>query len=908
MHRTEIDESDYAELFEASSFSAAYNAAENSALYLKDFLKQTQNKINNEFLEGGSVVQAVHKRAWIIDQILTYLWQDFGLSGSKDIVLVAVGGYGRGELHPHSDVDLLILLKNDKHSHHIEAIEQFLRCLWDIGIDLGHSVRTLTQCLEEAQKDVTIATNLIESRVISGPQKLFTQLQNKTQWDATWTSKDFFKAKRQEQTLRHEKHNYTEYNLEPDLKNAPGGLRDIQTIGWVAKRHFDVDSVKLLIQQGFLSQFEFNALEAGQRFLWELRFHLHVLSGRGENKLLFDYQCTIAEKMGLEDGDNSLAVEQLMKRYYRTALALSELNDVLLQHFSEIILEDDIAIEITPINERFQLRNGYMEAVDEAIFRNHPPALLEIFTLMAQIEELKGVRASTIRQIRDNRHLITDEFRNTPENCQQFMALLKSPYRLFSHLRQMKRYGILGRYIPAFGAVIGQMQYDLFHIYTVDAHTLLTIKNMRRFRYDAEKKRFPIVYYIVKQLPNIEVLYLAGLFHDIAKGRGGDHSELGQIDAVEFAQLHELSSQNTRLLAWLVENHLTMSMTAQKKDLTDPDIIHSFAEKIGDEQRLDYLYALTVADICATNPNLWTGWKATLLRQLYTETKRALRRGLSNPVDKKERLSETRAQALIRIEHQLIEHPGPNQQNIQDMEAQLQSIWDTLGDDYFLRESAADIAWHTPAIANHDRPDEPLVLVRETTDRKFEGGTQIFVYTQDKPNLFAATVAVLTQLRLNIEDSRIITSTSNFSLDTYIVLEEDGSPIGDNPKRIAQIKQSLIADLQDTSSYPEIINRRIPRQLKHFDIRTQVSLRNSKRHPYSILELSTLDRPGLLAQVGAILVQYNVQLRHARIATLGERVEDVFFITDENDQPFCDTPLAKRLEQAFCEQFDTLEQ
>ncbi|PCJ13380.1 MAG: [protein-PII] uridylyltransferase [Gammaproteobacteria bacterium] len=898
MHRTEINESNYVDLFELSSFSSAYQANENKALYLKAFLNQAQSTINDEFIAGGSVVQAVQKRAWLIDQLLTYLWNEFGFEQAKDIALVAVGGYGRGELHPHSDIDLLVLFKNDKHTHHIEAVEEFLRLLWDIGIDLGHSVRTLAQCIEEARKDVTIATNLIESRIISGPKKLFTQLQNKTQWDATWTSKEFFKAKRQEQNLRHEKHNYTEYNLEPDLKNAPGGLRDIQSIGWVAKRHFDTSSIQQLIEQGFLSPFEFNALEAGQNFLWELRYHLHILSGRGENKLLFDYQCTIAEKMGLSDCDNSLAVEQLMKRYYRTALALSELNDVLLQHFNEIILEDDLEVEITPINERFQLRNGYMEAVDEAIFRTHPPALLEVFTLMAHIPDLKGVRASTIRQIRDNRHLITEEFRNTPENCQQFMALLKSPYRLFSHLRQMKRYGILGRYIPAFGAVIGQMQYDLFHIYTVDAHTLLAIKNMRRFRYDEEKKRFPIVYYIVKQLPHIEILYLAGLFHDIAKGRGGDHSELGQIDAVEFAQLHDISSKNTRLLAWLVENHLIMSVTAQKKDLSDPDIIHRFAEKVGDETHLDYLYALTVADICATNPSLWTGWKATLLRQLYTETKRALRRGLSTPVDKKERLSETRTEALIRIGHQ----------GVEVAESKIQVLWDDLGEDYFLRESATDIAWHTPAIVNHPHPDQPLVLIRETTDRKFEGGTQIFVYTEDKTHLFAATVAVLTQLGLTIEDARIITSNSNFSLDTYIVLEEDGTPIGDNPGRITAIKQSLTTAIQDTSSYPEIINRRIPRQLKHFDIRTQVSLRDSARHPYSILELSTLDRPGLLAQISAIFVRFQVQLRNARIATLGERAEDVFFLTDQNDQPFCDTPLAKQLEQAFCDQFDTLEQ
>lgn len=886
------------ELFDLEKFSSEYQNSDKKIVFLKDFLRQKQDIVNDEFFNAGSVIRAVRKRSWLTDQVLLFLWSDHDLGKAKDVALIAVGGYGRGELHPHSDVDLLILFKNEKHTHHVEAIEKFIQQLWDCGIEIGHSVRTLDQCIEEAYNDVTVATNLLESRIISGPKRLYNNLMARFGNNQTWTSKDFFKAKLEEQKERHAKHNDTEYNLEPDLKNSPGGLRDIQTISWIAKRHFEVKTLSDLVEQNFISQFEYNALEAGQKFLWEIRYHLHVLTGRGENKLLFDYQRTLAEKMGFEDTDKSLAVEQLMKRYYRTALALSELNDVLMQAYNETILGDELGNEIIPINERFQLRDGYMEAVDETIFRNHPPALLEVFTLMANAPQLKGVRANTIRQIRDNRHLVDEEFRKNPENSRQFMAFLKSPYRVFSHLRQMKRYGILGRYIPAFGAVIGQMQYDLFHIYTVDAHTLLTIKNMRRFRYDEEKKRFPIVYYIVKQLSNIEVLYIAGLFHDIAKGRGGDHSTLGAQEVQEFAQLHDISSQNTRLLTWLVQNHLLMSMTAQKKDLTDPEVIQNFAETIGDEIHLDYLYVLTVADICATNPDLWTGWKATLLRQLYTEAKRALRRGLSNPIDRNELIAEKRAEALIRME----------QNGFEEMAGQAQKIWDNLGDDYFLRESAADIAWHTPAIVQHQDSNRPLILLRETTDRKFEGGSQIFVYTEDKSNLFAATVAVLTQLGLDIEDARIITSTSNFSLDTYVVLEEDGSAIGENPQRIELIIRSLRAALEDAEAYPEIVKRRIPRQLKHFDINTQVNIRDSDRHSHTVLELSTLDRPGLLAQIGAILMKFKLQLRNARIATLGERAEDVFFITDEHGKTFGNTALANQLKDALCEQFDTLDQ
>lgn len=865
--------------------------------FVRQYLKDKQSIIDDQFAQGASVAKLLEQRALLVDHVLSILWRFFIGEQNKNIVLIAVGGYGRQELHPCSDVDILILVENHQRETLETAIESFLQILWDIGLDIGHAVRTPEECFEQAKKDISIATNLMESRCIIGDHSLFETMKLETAADKIWPSKAFFKAKLKEQKLRHRKHNNTEYNLEPDIKKAPGGLRDIQMIGWIAKRILGIQDLSDVVKPGLITENEFKILSTCEEFLWQVRYHLHLLTERNENKLLFDYQKELANRFGFQDSEKNLAVEQFMKKYYRTALTVSEFNDVMLQSFDEVLFQHNITQDIAVINERFQIRNGMIETVNEHVFSDTPSALLEMFVHMAHSKKIHGVRASTIRQIRSHRHLIDKSFRTKQENNRLFMQLLQNPNTLFAVLRCMKRYGVLGRYLPAFGQVIGQMQYDLFHIYTVDAHTLLVIKNMRRFHHPEQEQQYPIAHHLVKELPKLEVLYLSGLFHDIGKGRGGDHSELGAQDALAFAQQHGLSRSESRLLAWLVANHLIMSVTAQKQDISDPAIVQKFAERIGDELHLNYLYVLTIADICATNPELWNGWRATLLRQLYSETKRALRRGLGNPIDKNERISEIRQEALYKLSKQ-------TQQNATEL---VLPIWEYLGDDYFLRNSANDIAWHTQAIIDHGNKTTPLVLIGETNELKYEGGTQIFIYTQDKPNLFAVTVAVLDTLSLNIVDARVMTSQTDFSLDTYIVLEEDGSPIGNNPKRIQQIRDCLVTTLTDESNYPEIVNRRIPRQLKHFDIKTNVVIRDSANHPYTILELNTLDRPGFLAKFGAILMQHKVELINARIATLGERVEDVFFLVDENHQPFGNTPLSQKLENALREQLDKLD-
>ena len=877
-------------------FTQSLTNADIPSQFVRQYLTEHQETINNQFLKGMPVTELLNQRADLIDHALSMLWHFFMGENNQNIALIAVGGYGRRELHPCSDVDILILAADQQLEDYQTRIESFLQLLWDIGLDIGHAVRTPKECYEHAREDISICTNLMESRCIIGDETLFENIIIQTASDKIWPTIDFFNAKLKEQKLRHKKHNNTEYNLEPDIKKAPGGLRDLQMIAWLAKRILGIKSLKDVIKPGLISENEYETLRTSEEFLWQVRYHLHLMTGRNENKLLFDYQKNLADKLGFQDCDGSLAVEQFMRKYYRTALTVSEFNDVILTSFAEALFQQNIKQDIRPINQRFQIRNDLIETMNEHVFQDSPSALLEIFVLLAHDTSIKGVHPATIRQVRIYRHLIDQSFRENPENNKLFMQLFINSHTLFSVMRRMKRYGVLGRYLPAFGKVIGQMQYDLFHIYTVDAHTLLVIKNMRQFRHPEYKQQFPIAHRIIKVLPKREILYLSGLFHDIGKGRGGDHSELGAIDALEFSQQHGLSTSEARLVAWLVKNHLVMSITAQKKDISDPEIVQKFAERVGDELHLNYLYILTIADISATNPELWNGWRASLLRQLYSETKRALRRGLGNPIDKAERIAETRQEALYKLSIQA-----------EDLTNLALPIWEQLGDEYFLRNSANDIAWHIQAIIAHGNKTSPLILIQETTDLKYEGGTQIFIYTKDKSNLFAATVAALDSLLLNIVDARIMTSKTNFSLDTYIVLEEDGSPIGNNLERIEKIKESLVCTLDNDCDYPEIIKRRMPRQLKYFDIKTQVIIRDSKSHPYTILELNTLDRPGFLAQFGAILMHHKVELINALIATLGERVEDVFFLVDENKLPFGNTSLSKELEKDLREQLDTLD-
>jgi [protein-PII] uridylyltransferase len=869
-------------VFDLKQFKRELKHTDSVIKCFRQAIKETRLRLDEKFKAKGNIEHIIAELTLFIDQLLSLAWQQYDWKNADDIALLAVGGYGRGELHPYSDIDIQILLARNNAKKYKTNIEKFLTFLWDINLEIAQSVRSINESKQEAAKDITIATALLESRVICGKSALHKKLMLEVSKKKTWEPKKFFSAKRQEQIARHAKYDDIDYALEPNLKVAPGGLRDIQTIGWISKHYFGASDFQELVERGFLQKNEYLDLIKGRNFLWSLRYGLHMLTRRKEDRLLFEHQRKLAEIFDFKDDKNSLGIEKLMKEYYRSVMTLRELNDVLLQLFDEEIIRSKEKAKILTLNARFQIRNDYLEAVHSRVFRQSSFALIEIFMLYAQDPKIKGIRAATIRMIRNGRQLIDNKFRNDIRNTSLFMELLRSPYKMVTRLRQMKRYGILGAYLPEFGRVIGQMQHDLFHIYTVDDHTLQVVENMRRLNHPEAAERFPLASRIVKTLPKVELLYIAGLYHDIAKGRGGDHSELGVKDAEAFCQRHYLGKWDTALVGWLVKNHLLMSSIAQRKDIQDPDVIKDFAQRVADQTRLDYLYTLTVADINATNPSLWNAWRAALLSQLYQSTKRALSLGMEQVVNKHSRIRDNQYQAL-----EILEEKNMGKK-------QALAIWDKPSEDYFLRESPEDVARQTLAIAKHDT-DIPLILINNSTEHQFEGATQVFIYTQNTHFLFANVANAFDRLSLNIQDARIYQNASNKALLTFMILETDGTPIKKNSERMLEIKDMLekyAVPIEKSS----VKKAHTSRQLRHFTHATETSFTNPDNLPYSVLEVLCPDRPGLLAKVGNIFVQKNIILHNAKITTLGENVEDVFFITDNKNQPITDLDKAKELE------------
>jgi [protein-PII] uridylyltransferase len=760
----------------------------------------------------------------------------------------------------------MVLLPKSDSADWQPDIEKFLTFLWDIGLEVGHSVRSIDDCQREGLADISVATTLFEARLLAGPESLFAGMRRALATDRMWSSQDFFEAKVKEQVERHHRYFDTAYNLEPNVKSSPGGLRDIQTIGWVAKRHFGTDTLDELVAHGFLTPEELRKLKMGQSFLWRVRFGLHALTGRREDRLLFDYQIKLAKLFGYEDASFTLAVEQLMQKYYRTVMDVSLLNEMLLQLFREDILTQSAAP--IPINARFQIRNDYLEVTHSEVFARYPSALLELFVLLQQHPELRGIRAETIRLIGTHLWLIDEEFRQNPRHHRLFIDILCAPVGVTHELRRMNLYGVLGRYIPAFGRIVGRMQYDLFHAYTVDAHTLFVVSNLRRLAIPKFNDEFPALSQIMQSLPRQELAYLAALFHDIAKGRGGDHSELGAVDAEAFCLEQGLGRYEARLVAWLVKNHLVLSITAQKKDISDPDVVHAFARLVGDQAHLDYLYVLTAADVRGTNPKLWNTWKARLFEEFYERIKRALRRGLETPIDQEELIRETQ------------EHAGEKLTAVAP--ERITQVWSQWTEAYFLRYTPEEIAWHTTLLADrHPYDDAPLVAIRQLTDR---GGTAVLTYTPRRLHSFARTTAVLDQMGLNVVDARLISSANGFSLETYVVLEDNGAVISD-ALRLVEIEKGLWRNLQQPEDSPQTVTRRAPRQVRMFATSTQVNFSLDTRNNRTILELIAADRPGLLSEVGKVFKAEHISINGAKIMTVGERAEDVFYIADPDDRP-----------------------
>ncbi len=841
-----------------------------------------------QFRRGAPIRRLIIARAKLIDALMTALWQYHRCPES--MALLAVGGYGRGELHPHSDVDLLILMR-DGEARDNDALSAFLTQMWDIGPDIGHSVRNITECQEQAQNDITVMTSLIEARLICGEPELLSLMREATSVRHMWPSPEFYRAKLQEQKMRHERYAHTEYNLEPDVKSSPGGLRDLQTVIWMAIRHYDGFALPQLINAQFLTRDEVRIMTRSRDLLWRIRYALHMITDRREDRLLFDHQRQLAEMWHLPD-DGRPPVEQFMQLYYRAAQALGQINELLVQLFDQAILHPSSKDHLELINEQFHLRNNYLEANAADTFKRRPSALLEAFELCGYNPKIIDIGAQTIRMIRTSLDLIDDNFRANPVNQRRFLSILSAPHKMSDHLLRMHRYGVLGKYIPAFGDVTGQMQHDLFHSYTVDAHTLKVVKNMRRYLKPKYKDQFPIVYKILQGMEKKELLYLAGLFHDIGKGRGGDHSELGAVDAEKFCREHRLSVRDRNLVVWLVRNHLVMSSVAQRKDIFDPEVIRDFAKHVGTVRRLEYLAVLTVADINGTNPSLWNTWRSSLLRQLYTETRRALRRGLENPTDKQEWINETQDIARAKLCEL-----GMN-------EALIEALWAQIDEDYFMREYPEDVIWQTQALASHQDPGKPLVRVYGTDASTQQDTAEVFVYAQNRQHLFSMICSAIDQLGLSIQDARFYRCGEEMILATLHVLSCDGKPVGQETEHGDNIATFISQTLSDTERHPRIVQRRIPRQMKHFSIPTETSISIDDAKNQTVLELSTLDRPGLLARLGRIIAEFDVELQNAKIQTLGERCEDVFYITDANHQPLTDEHWCEAFQEAIRREFD----
>ncbi|MGF1774127.1 bifunctional uridylyltransferase/uridylyl-removing protein GlnD [Vibrio wakamikoensis] len=853
---------------------------------LKAQLETFAEHQKQEFLNHHPITDLVLGRSDYIDQLLRRLWSASELSNQTYLSLVAVGGYGRGELHPLSDIDILLVSRKKIPTSLESTISEFITLLWDLKLEVGHAVRTVDECIEIGQSDLTVATNLQEARLLCGSEDTFSQLKAQIDSDNFWPSETFYNAKIEEQRARHAKYHDTTYNLEPDIKSTPGGLRDIHTLSWVARSHFGATSLYEMSRFGFLTDAEYRELVECQNFLWRVRFALHIELRRYDNRLMFAHQAQVAENLGFV-GEGNVAVETMMKEFYRTLRRVAELNKMLLKLFDQAIVNKGQIQQAEILDDDFQRRGKLIEARKPALFQARPETILDMFIHIANDSSIEGVSPATLRQLRTARRRLNKFLHTIPEAREKFMDLVRHPNALHRAFRLMHKLGVLAAYLPQWSQIVGQMQFDLFHVYTVDEHSVRLLNHIHTYSLEESYSKHPICCEIYPRMHKKEQLILAAIFHDIGKGRGGDHSEIGAVEAYDFCMQHGLSKPEAKLVSWLVQNHLLMSVTAQRRDIYDPDVIIEFAKKVRDEEYLEYLLCLTVADISATNPELWNSWKRTLLAELFYSTQRVLRRGLENPVDVRDRIRHNQqlASALLR------------KQNF--VAREIEVLWQRFKADYFLRHTHKQIAWHSEHILKLEDPSKPLVLMSKNATR---GGTEVFVYSKDQPALFATVVAELDRRNFNVHDAQIMTSKDGFVLDTFMVLDQHGDAI--ECSRHSAVIKHLIHVLEDGRP-TKIKTRRAPRNLKHFNVKTKVDFLPTKGKKRTLMELVALDAPGLLAKVGATFAQLNLSLHGAKITTIGERAEDLFILTGENGSRLTDEEqaiLKQKLQENISEQ------
>ena len=816
------------------------------------------------FRDRGRQIRGIeyflNQRSENTDKLIREAFKQTDLASINDFGIFSVGGYGRGELHPYSDIDLLLLSKTGLSKEEQKKIEKFISLLWDLGLEIGHSVRTLKQAKKQAREDVYTMTNMLEFRKIAGTDELHRMYLSIIDTKNLWRNKSFIQKKVQEQIDRHQSFNNTSYNLEPDIKSSPGGLRDIHTIDWLIKnsaRNMS-ESDKLT---GALTTEERKELNKAKYWLWVIRYLTHLEANREEDRLLFEHQIPVAMKLFPSAKSSNQAAEKLMHRYYRSSLSISEINSTFIQSIRE-------NYELTKFSRKkkldsnFFIKNNLIHLYEMEGFKRNPSLLLDLFIKLSENPDVKGIGSQTLRALKRDRDLINSDFRSKKQNILLFLKLLKSKRLLVTQLEKMKDLGILGRYLPEFGRITGQMQYDLFHIYTVDAHTLEVLRNMRWMTLGKSEEKFPLAAKIINKLPKLEILYIAGLYHDIGKGRGSDHSNLGKVIVRNFCKKHLFTKEDTKLIEWLVENHLLMSVTSQKKDLTDNSVVKEFAEKVGNVETLNYLYCLTVADVSATNPNLWNSWNASLLRQLYDRTKLYFRDSilLNNSID------EQKSKALKLIKKY--------------KSSEIENLWDRFYPDYFEGSDHFDLSQHAEIILSSKQ--ETIV---EMIEQDKQSLSSIFIHTKDRANLFATIVGILDSENINFIDAKLYGMKNGFCTD-LITISDQGNKVDLESTKAKVLIHKLNQALNEKVLRPKIVKKRLPRHLKHFQTTTEIGFNHDMSNRWTNLEIKTADRPGLLASICQVFLKHGALIKKARIATYGEKAEDRFSITSKQDTPF----------------------
>ena len=852
--------------------------ADNQATIWRNELKQAQALLRDDFFEYKNTRKLLSQQSKLVDGVLKDIWKQFDLSQS--VSLVAVGGYGRGELFPYSDVDLLILLPNDVDQAINERITNTIGLFWDIGLAVGHSVRNLDECVAEAKKDVTVQTNLLESRLITGNPSLFSTFQ--LQMVDVMDSEAFFKAKLHEQEQRHARFDDTAYNLEPNIKESPGGLRDLQIILWIARSLKLGNDWRSLVRHGLISQSELRQIRKHEDHLKMLRIRLHYMAKRREDRLIFDVQNELAEALGFANTRRHRASEQLMRDYYKSAKAVGLFNEILLKLLKELALPAHASIK--PINARFESHNGLLSARSNTLIQRDPSCIFEIFLLIQRHPELTGISATLLRTLQRVKNLVNKDFRQNPKNKALFIDILKQEHGVTDALKSMNRYGILGNYIPAFGRIVGQMQHDLFHVYTVDEHILHVLDNLQRFSINAYSHEFPLCSKLFASFKSPYLLYMGALFHDIAKGRGGDHSKLGTLDAKRFCKQHGLSKEDTQLVAWMVESHLSMSSTAQKHDLSDPQVIEDFSKLVADERHLTALYLLTVADIRGTSPKVWNAWKAKLLETLYLSSQRLLSGNANDAVDE---VHTRKADAQAILSHYSI------------MERSYQPLWDKLGAQYFIRHTGQEIAWHSRLLLTHVNTKDAIVRARLSPSGD---GIQVMIYTPDRDDLFACICSVFERIGYSVVEAKIHTTKHAYALDSFLVLDQNDRSISYRDL-LSYIEYELSNSLHSNMPPAAPIKGRLSRQVKHMPIKSYVSIESVLETNNHKIEIVAGDRPGLLSTIAHAFLKHDVKIQTAKINTLGKRAEDVFLISGKNGAQLSDFTI-KELKATLLESFN----